>query len=76
MAKLVKDRSVLKHRAHYTVQTDRGYVIGSISLRPGRIWQVRLRNHMTKQVENDLVFLTFKGAKLYALEDAARWEAA
>ena len=76
MAKLIKDRSVLKPRAYYSVETDRGYIVGSVDLKPGRVWQVRLRNHITKKMEDDLIFLTFAGAKSYALEDAARWEAA
>lgn len=77
MATLIKDRSVLRHKPHYTVHlgSDRfGKVVGSLDKRSDGLWQVRLRNHMTKQMESDMLCGSFNEAKRYALEDAARWE--
>jgi hypothetical protein len=76
MAKLVKERGTLRHRPHYTVQTERGYIVGRLDKTPDkyRFWRVHSRNHLSKKMEFDFLFDTFAEAKRWALEGAARWE--
>jgi hypothetical protein len=76
MATLIKDRSVLKHRAYYTVHLgsdQHGKIVGSVSKAAGRgvWWNVRTRNSITGKMEDDLGFLSFAEAKQYALGQAA-----
>ena len=73
MAHIQKDRSLLKHRAYYTVHrgADRyGKIIGTINRAPGRstFWMTRSRDCISGEMRDDLGFLTFSEAKAYALK--------
>lgn len=75
MAYVQKDRSVLNHRAYYTVHAGNcrsGRILASISKAPGRgtFWTTRVRNCVSGQMEDDLGFLSFAEARNYAVKQA------
>jgi hypothetical protein len=76
MAHIQKDRSVFRPRAYYTVHagSDRfGKVLASISKAPGRgtFWTTRTRDPLSKEMQDDLGFLSFAEARAYVLRQAA-----